>query len=94
MTVSSVLTSRRNFQAQALVALALIVRCPYIQAEDLKAGAARVEITPPIGHQLWGLASRVGPSTGVLDPLYARVLVLKSANTSLAVVALDLGRTF
>ncbi len=94
MTVSSVLTSRRNFQAQALVALALIVSCPYIQAEELKAGAARVEITPPVGHQLWGLASRVGPSTGVLDPLYARVLVLKSASTSLAVVSLDLGRTF
>ena len=63
-------------------------------AEELKAGAARVEITPPVGHQLWGLASRVGPSTGVLDPLYARVLVLKSIRSSLALVTLDLGRTF
>lgn len=63
-------------------------------SQELKAGAARIEITPPVGHQLWGLASRVGPSTGVLDPLYARVLVLKSTNTSLALIALDLGRTF
>jgi len=61
---------------------------------ELKAGAARVEITPPVGHQLWGLASRAGPATGVLDPLYARVLVLKSTESSLALVTLDLGRTF
>ncbi len=63
-------------------------------AEELKAGAAKADITPPVGHQLWGLASRVGPSTGTLDPLYARVLVLKSDSSSLALVALDLGRTF
>jgi hypothetical protein len=60
----------------------------------LKAGAARLDITPPVGHQLWGLASRAGPSTGTLDPLYAKVLVLKSAAASLAIVTLDLGRTF
>jgi hypothetical protein len=66
----------------------------YACAEDLRAAAAKVEITPPVGHQLWGLASRAGPSTGTLDPLYARVLVLKSAVDSLAIVAIDLGRTF
>src|SRR5205807_2416223 len=47
-----------------------------------------------VGHQLWGLASRGGPSTGILDPLYARVLVLKSDLSSLAIVAVDLGRSF
>jgi neutral ceramidase len=60
----------------------------------LMAGAAKVDITPPVGQQLWGQASRIGPSTGILDALYARVLVLKSTDTSLAIVALDLGRTF
>jgi len=63
-------------------------------AAGLMAGAAKVEITPPVGHQLGGQASRAGPSTGILDPLFARILVLKSADTSLAVVVLDLGRTF
>jgi len=60
----------------------------------LMAGVAKVDITPPVGHQLWGQASRIGPSTGILDALYARVLVLKSTDTSLAIVVLDLGRTF
>lgn len=60
----------------------------------LMAGTAKVDITPPVGRQLWGQASRNGPSTGILDALYARVLVLKSTDTSLAIVALDLGRTF
>ena len=60
----------------------------------LMAGAAKVDITPPVGRQLWGQASRIGPSTGILDALYARVLVLKSTDTSLAIVVLDLGRTF
>jgi len=61
---------------------------------ELMAGAAKVDITPPVGRQLWGQASRIGPSTGILDALYARVLVLKSSGTSLAIVVLDLGRTF
>jgi len=61
---------------------------------ELLAGTAKVDITPPVGRQLWGQASRLGPSTGTLDPLYARVLVLKSTDTTLAIVALDLGRTF
>src|SRR5438309_3094865 len=65
-----------------------------VWAQGLHAGAAKVDITPPVGHQLWGLASRGGPSTGILDPLYARVLVLKSDLSSLAIVAVDLGRSF
>jgi neutral ceramidase len=65
-----------------------------LPAQELRAGAAKVDITPPPGHQLWGLASRAGPSTGTLDPLNARVLVLKSPVTSMAIVAVDLGRSF
>jgi neutral ceramidase len=94
MKAFSISTSRGWLFLQALLVLVLGLRCPIAWSEELKAGAVRVEITPPVGHQLWGLASRVGPSTGVLDPLYARVLVLKSSHSSLALVALDLGRTF
>ncbi len=60
----------------------------------LRAGVARVEITPPAGEQMWGYESRRQPATGTLDPLYARVLVLEAAPQRLALVTLDLGRSF
>jgi len=60
----------------------------------LRAGVARVDITPPPGIELWGYSNRSGPATGTLDPLYARVLVLSDARQTVALVTLDLGRTF
>ena len=69
MKAFSISTSRGWLFLQALLVLVLGLRCPIAWSEELKAGAVRVEITPPVGHQLWGLASRVGPSTGVLEPL-------------------------
>ena len=60
----------------------------------LKAGAARVDITPPTGLAMYGYGNRKGTSTGVLDPLLARVLVLEAGEKSLALVVLDLGRVF
>jgi hypothetical protein len=59
-----------------------------------RAGVARTEITPPTGVELWGYSNRTGPATGMLDPLYARVLVLDDGIQATAVVTLDLGRTF
>ncbi len=61
---------------------------------SMKAGVAEVEITPPIGLPMWGYAARKDPARGVLDPLYARVLVLESGLKRLALVVLDFGRTF
>ena len=58
----------------------------------LRAGVAKVDITPPAGIPLWGYTLR--NSTGTLDPLYARVLVLEVGDKRLALVALDLGRCF
>jgi neutral ceramidase len=63
-------------------------------AAYLKAGVSKVDITPPAGVALWGYSSRKTPAQGVLDPLYARVLALETDSTRLALVALDLGRTF
>ena len=60
----------------------------------LEAGVAKVDITPPAGLPMYGYFSRTQLSTGTLDPLYARVLVLKAGDKSLALVTLDLGRTF
>src|SRR5262245_16907043 len=63
------------------------------QAEDLRAGAAKADITPPIGFPMWGYGARHDAgSTGVLDPLHARALVLAVGNEKIALVSLHLGR--
>lgn len=63
----------------------------------LEAGVARVDITPPPGLPMYGYFERIKNSrlsTGTLDPLYARVLILEAGQKRLALVTLDLGRTF
>src|SRR5215469_4960741 len=61
---------------------------------SLKAGVARVDITPAPGVSLWGFSDRKTPATGVRDPLYARVLVIEASGQRLALVSVDLGRPF
>ncbi len=70
----------------------VLVTIKWLPATTLKAGVAKVDITPPVGVPLWGYELRA--STGTLDPLYARVLVLEVGDKRLALVTLDLGRTF
>lgn len=62
--------------------------------QSFKAGVARADITPSPGVELWGYSNRSGPATGKLDPLFARVLVLDDGRNSVAVITLDLGRSF
>jgi hypothetical protein len=63
------------------------------RADGLRAGAAKADITPPIGYAMWGYGSRHDqPSDGVLDPLHARALILAAGSEKIAVVSLDLGR--
>jgi neutral ceramidase len=71
--------------------LGLAQICP---ASEMRAGVAKVEITPPLGTPMYGYYDRTDGALGVLDPLYARILVLESENTRLAYVDLDLGRAF
>ena len=59
-------------------------------AKELTAGVARVEVTPPVGSPMGGYSERQGPSTGVHDPLYATVLVLKSPGMTVAIISCDL----
>ena len=61
--------------------------------EPLLAGVATVDITPEPGRMLWGYSNRTHGATGTLDPLMAKAVVLRPANTSVAIVTLDLGRT-
>jgi len=61
---------------------------------ELRAGVARVDITPKTHEPLWGFEDRTDPATGTLDPLYARILVLEAGGKRIAIVAVDLGRSF
>lgn len=64
---------------------------------ELLAGAAKADITPPAGLPMYGYFDRMQKqqaATGTLDPLFARVLVLESGRTRIAIITLDLGRTF
>ncbi len=65
-----------------------------LPAQGLKAGVAKVDITPPAGVKMWGYGNRKGPATGTLDPLYARVLVLEAGEKRVVLVTLDFGRCF
>src|SRR6185437_5483656 len=77
------------------MALACMLAClPAGAAALLRAGVARMDITPPPGVRLWGYSDRKTPATGTLDPLYARVLVLEAGEMRVALVTVDLGRAF
>ncbi len=59
----------------------------------LQVGAARIDITPPLGFPMWGYAARKdAPSVKVRDPLSARAVVLAVGDSKIALVSLDLGR--
>lgn len=81
-------------------------RAEWDVSADLTAGAARVDITPPVGVPLGGFGEAprrlsmpdldpfnyytlFAPSVGVLDPLYARALVLSDGTDKVAIVTLD-----
>lgn len=59
---------------------------------QLRAGVARVEITPSALMQMYGYANRkCGDAVGTHDPLFAKALVLDAAGSRMAIVTLDLG---
>jgi hypothetical protein len=55
----------------------------------MKAGLAQIEITPPVGTPLTGYIARDGLSTGVLDPLYTKALVVEDGDLLCAILACD-----
>ena len=85
--------SFRNFLPY-LACLLILFSGAQASASEMKAGVARVDITPPLGVHMWGYFDRLKGAEGILDPLYARVLVLEAGDQRLAYVDLDLGRTF
>jgi neutral ceramidase len=76
----------------AVVLLALLLPATAHAAAELKAGVARVEITPSTFMPMYGYANRkCGPANGTHDPLFAKVLILESGGSRIAIVTADLG---
>lgn len=62
--------------------------------QTFQAGFAQRDITPTEPVPMWGYGARHDAlSTGVLDPLYAKAVVLSDGTDKLALVGLDLGRS-
>ena len=75
----------------AVVALSLIAPLSHAAEQaGLKAGVARIDITPDKPVTLAGYASRKGLSTGVHDPLSARALAFEAAGKRLVLVSVDI----
>ena len=64
----------------------------HLHAGDFRAGAAKVDITPKDGTPLGGYYKFRG-SAGVLDPLYAKTIVMEKDGTHAVIVVLDLSGT-
>jgi len=60
-----------------------------VKGGELRAGAAKVDITPKLGVSLDGPISKNGPVTGVHDALHARAIVFADDDTRLAIVICD-----
>lgn len=81
-----------------VLGLLLILNTPQLMAQetetipmtDLKAGVAKVNITPPIGIPLGGYKAREGPATGIHDPLHAVVIVFDDGENRAAIISLDI----
>ena len=73
-----------------LLHLVVLLTSSLMEAQTLEAGVARVDMTPPVGLVLEGYPGSGRIATGTRDPLYARVLLLRSGATRLGLVDLDL----
>ena len=63
--------------------------CSVVLGASLHVGLSKVEITPPVGGGTTGYSS-AQPTDGVHDPVEARVVVFKSAETMVGLVVWDL----
>ena len=60
------------------------------KSSQLIAGAAEIDISPPINTQVAGDVGRRRPARVVLDPLYAKALILESNGASACIISMDL----
>ena len=83
---------KKNAAGTTLVVGMILLACVFGSSAEgaLKGGTSKVDITPPIGTWLSGYGSRNKPSEGILDPLYAKALVLDDGQSKIAIVSADL----
>ena len=78
-----------NINQQLALFLAGLFLLPTALQAEIRVGLSQVDITPPIGGLTTGYAS-AKPTDGVHDPVSARVLLLESEQTRVALVVCDL----
>lgn len=75
-----------------LIVIAFVLLHATAASAQLRAGVARVDITPTALMQMYGYANRrCGDAVGTHDPLSAKALVLEAGNSRMAIVTMDLG---
>ena len=82
---------------RSILVMALFCAWPGIalaQDAHFKVGFGQRDVTPKDSMPMWGYGDRHDAmSVGVLDPLYAKAIVVDVGNQKLALVGLDLGRS-
>jgi neutral ceramidase len=75
----------------ALIVLAIVAECA--AAAELKAGVARIDLTPPLSMKapLGGYGARMNrPAVGVHDRIFAKALIISDGNRKFAIVTADM----
>lgn len=85
----SVIMMLRTINALFCIWIVAIVPEARLHAEELQAGAAVVDVTPPFGYRMAGYFSE-RLNTGTHDPLQAKALVLRQGDERAALVFCDL----
>lgn len=78
-----------RFAVPCIVVLLLFQTSSVVSESDppgIRVGLSKIEITPPVGGKMSGYAGR-GSSTGLHDPLFAKVVYFQSGDTRLALVS-------
>ena len=83
-----------NFNRNLALAAAFLSLWGIIaEAQEFRVGVAKRDITPQKPMPMWGYGARHDAlSTGVMDPLYAKALVVEAGTDKAAIVTMDLGR--
>lgn len=82
--------ARRAWRTPVALSVFLVPACAWCQGAGLRAGVARVDITPSQPCMLSGYASRTNLSTGVHDPLSARAVAFEHGGHRVVLVSSDI----
>lgn len=97
MKITSLIPVRRNVAVTMIAFVCVFVAASLLQAQqaesskgELRAGVAKVDITPKKPVKMAGYGGRKGLSQGMHDPLSARVVVFENKGKKLVLVSTDL----